>query len=375
MEFNIARDDFLTIIGRVQSIVEKRHTMPILANVLLETDGDALVVKVTDQEVGLAAHHPALVKKPGRVTVPARKLYEILRELPSEDVYCRVKENNWLEVKCGPACFSITGLDASEFPTLPSVDEASYASLPCLPLKAMLEMTVIAASTDETRYNLNGVFWEFRANDGPNLLRLVATDGHRLSLMDWGHAGLEALSLPKGVIVPRKGIAELRNLVADAQEGEELQLCFHKNHGLFRREPFFLIVRLIEGDFPDYEQVIPKVIGKRFTLTREAFLAAMRRVSLLAAEKGRGVKLAFKGTSLEISARNPDLGEASETLEVKSETEEELAISFNARYIIDILSALKADEVVMELTDELSPGVIRPLSDERQLSLIMPMRM
>jgi DNA polymerase-3 subunit beta len=286
-----------------------------------------------------------------------------------------VKENNWVEIKCGPAAFNVTGLDATDFPALPSVDEASFASLPCWPLRAMLEMTVIAASTDETRYNLNGVFWELRAGDGLSALRLAATDGHRLSLIDWEHAGLEELALPKGVIVPRKGVAELRTLMADAQEGEELQLCFYKNHGLFRRGSFFLIVRLIEGDFPDYEQVVPKTAGKRFTLAREAFLAALRRVSLLAAEKGRGVKLDFKGTSLEVSARNPDLGEARESLEIQSEAEESLAVSFNARYIIDVLSVLKGEQVVMELTDQLSPGIIRPLSQERYLSLIMPMRM
>ena len=373
MEFLIKRDQLLAGIGRAQSIVERRHTMPILANVLLEAQGKEVTIKTTDLEVGLAGTYPAQVKKGGRITAPARKLYEIIRELAHEDVFLKTKENNWIELKCGSALFNVVGLDAAEYPALPSFDEVGFCPFPCKRLKDMLDMTVFAASTDETRYNLNGIYWELKSRNGDKVLRLVATDGHRLSQIDWD--GAVQLNLPAGVILPKKGVSELRRLLEDAESEENVELSFQKNHGLFRRESQFLVVRLIEGDFPDYEQVIPKGAAKKATIIREAFLAALRRVSLLSAEKGKGVKFTFASGNLEVSARNPDLGEAQERLEVEFAGEEEFSIAFNAKYIMDVLAAIKAEKVVFEFNDELSPGVIRPVSEEKYLSLIMPMRM
>lgn len=373
MEFLIKRDQLLAGIGRAQSIVERRHTMPILANVLLEAQGKEVTIKTTDLEVGLAGTYPAQVKKGGRITAPARKLYEIIRELAHEDVFLKTKENNWIELKCGSALFNVVGLDAAEYPALPSFDEVGFCPLPCKRLKDMLDMTVFAASTDETRYNLNGIYWELKSRNGGKVLRLVATDGHRLSQIDWD--GAVQLNLPAGVILPKKGVTELRRLLEDAEAEENVELSFQKNHGLFRRESQFLVVRLIEGDFPDYEQVVPKGAAKKATIIRETFLAALRRVSLLSAEKGKGVKFSFSSSNLEVSARNPDLGEAQESLEVEFDSKEEFSIAFNAKYIMDVLSAIKAEKVVFEFNDELSPGVIKPVSDEKYLSLIMPMRM
>lgn len=380
MEFTIASEDFLSAITRAQSIVERRVTMPILANVLLEAEGQSLTVKATDLEVGLAGAYPAKVKKAGKLTVPARKLYEILRELEEPEVWCKSRENNRLELKCGPSFFDIVGLEAGDYPSLPGLDASGYVSLSCRPLKEMLEMTVFAASMDETRYNLNGVFWEVKTWEGKKGLRLVATDGHRLALVDRLAPEIESFQLPKGVILSRKGVAELKSLLTDAGEEDKIQVCFQKNHGLFKRPPLFLVVRLIEGDFPDYDQVLPKTVGKQATMAREKFLAVLRRVSLLSAEKGRGVKFKFAEGLVEVSARNPDLGEAKESLAIEWAGPEELAIAFNARYIIDILSVLKADKITLEMTDELSPGVLRPVGDgerpgEGHLSLIMPMRL
>lgn len=373
MEFVIKRDQLLAAIGRAQSIVERRHTMPILANVLLETQGKELTIKATDLEVGLASSYPAQVKKAGRLTVPARKLYEIIRELAHDEIFIKAKENNWIELKCGSARFNVVGLDASEFPALPSFEDATFFTLPGKRLKEMLDLTMFAASTDETRYNLNGIHWELRGKEGEKVLRLVATDGHRLALVDWDET--PALNIPAGVILPRKGVAELRRLLEDVESEESIEVCFQKNHGLFRKEPQFLVVRLIEGDFPDYEQVIPKAAAKKVTIFRELFLSALRRVSLLSAEKGKGVKFKFTSGSLELSARNPDLGEAQESLDVEYHAKEEFTIAFNAKYVMDVLSVIKAEKVVFEFSDELSPGVIKPVSEDKHLSLIMPMRM
>lgn len=393
MEFVIKREQLLAGIGRAQSIVERRHTMPILANVLLEAQDKELTIKATDLEVGLAGTYPAQVKKAGRITAPARKLYEIIRELAHEDVFLKAKENNWMELKCGAALFNVVGLDASEYPALPIFEDVGFFSLSCKRLKDMLDMTLFAASTDETRYNLNGISWEVKGKNGVHpessprgdkagpepqrVLRLVATDGHRLSLIDWDEAipTLSGLNITGAVILPRKGVMELRRLLEDAEAEENVEVCFQKNHGLFRRGSHFLVIRLIEGDFPDYEQVIPKGVARKAILVREAFLSALRRVSLLSAEKGKGVKFVFTPGNLEISARNPDLGEAQEKFEIEFGGKEQFAIAFNARYIIDILSVIKAEKVTFEFNDELSPGIIKPVSEEKHLSLVMPMRM
>mgnify|MGYP005849416357 CR=1 FL=1 len=375
MEIKINKESLLEGIGRTQSIVERRATMPILANILLEAEEGSLTIKATDLEVGLAGSYPAQVIRKGGITVPARKFYEIIRELSAEEVHLKSKENNWVEIRSGAAQFQVVGLDAAEFPALPSFEGASFVPLPATPLKVMLDTTAFAASTDETRYHLNGVYWQIKDK---NLLRLVATDGHRLALTDWKSEEAGKLTpLGRGVILPRKGISELRRMLEEAGEGS-IDAAFHKNHALFRTAGGFLMVRLIEGEFPDYEQVIPRGFNYKATFSREVMLFALRRVSLLSVEKGRGVKFSFSAppkAELEVWARNPELGEARESLPVEFEGKGGFSIAFNARYIMDVLQVLRADKVSLEMADELSPGLIRPLSDEKHMSLIMPMRM
>lgn len=374
MELKIGVSELARALARSQGIVEKKSTMPILSHVLLEARmGGELAVSATDLDVSVSGVHKAEVTTEGALAVSARHLFDIVKALPEPQVSLKRVANNYLEVKSGAADFRIVGLPADDFPALPKFEKVPFVSVSPEALLGLVDRTAFAASTDETRYNLNGVFFEPASGS----IRLVATDGHRLSLAE---APVEGdFHLKKGVILPRKGINELRKLLAEASEGPEEapkgELGFAENSAVFRRTGVVLVMRLIEGSFPDYRQVIPKAGEKVATLGRERLLQTLRRVSLLASEKSNAVKLELATGNLRVAAQNPDLGEAREDVPVEYDGGD-LRIGFNARYLIDVLHVLKDQDVRIELADDLSPGVLRPAGEagERFTAVIMPMR-
>ena len=374
MELKIGVSELARALARSQGIVEKKSTMPILSHVLLEArKGGELAVSATDLDVSVSGVHPAEVAKEGALTVSARHLFDIVKALPEPQVSLRKAQNNYLEVKSGAAEFRIVGLPAEDFPALPKFEKVPFVSVSPESLLGLVDRTYFAASTDETRYNLNGVYFEPVAG----AMRFVATDGHRLSMAD---AAIEGdFKLKKGVILPRKGIAELRKLLSEAMEGSEEkpkgELGFADNSAVFRRPGVVLVMRLIEGSFPDYRQVIPKAGEKVASLGRERLLQTLRRVSLLSSEKSNAVKLELEKGNLRIAAQNPDLGEAREDVPVSYDGEP-LKIGFNAKYLIDVLTVLHDADVRLELADDLSPGVVRPAGEaaEHFTAVIMPMR-
>jgi DNA polymerase-3 subunit beta len=379
MEFTIDQAQLVRGLARTQSIVERRSTMPILANVLLAVEGNARGGKVefaaTDLEVGVRTSVPARdVGSPGRLTLGAKKLYEIARELPAGDVRFSAKENLYAEISSGKVVVNLVGLAPDEFPALPAREGAPFTSVDPAAIRSMIERTLYAASSDETRYNLNGVYLERLAEQG-GAARMVATDGHRLALIDRAiEGGLEGLT--RGVILPRKGLSELKRLLDEAagEEGDRgLEVAIRENSGLFVVGETLLVMRLIEGAFPDYRAVIPKGSDGGARVGREALTRALKRVSIVSAEKSRSVKLALKPGLLEISTTNPDLGEAKEELSVEYDGGP-LQVGFNARYLLDFLGAVDAETVVLDLADETSPGLLRGVGVEGHLGVIMPMR-
>ncbi len=379
MEFTIDQAQLVRGLARTQSIVERRSTMPILANVLLAAEGSGSGGRVefaaTDLEVGVRTAVPAReVVSPGKLTLSAKKLYEIARELPAGDVHVTARENQYAEISCGKVVVNLVGLSPDEFPALPARGDAPFTAVDLGAVRSMIERTLYAASSDETRYNLNGVYLE-RLAENAGAARMVATDGHRLALVDRAiEGGLEGLT--RGVILPRKGLQELKRLLDEAAGGDEaggLEVAFRENSGLFVVGETLLVMRLIEGAFPDYRAVIPKGSDGGARVDREAFARALRRISIVSAEKTRSVKLALKPGVLEVSTTNPDLGEAKEELEVDY-AGRPLTIGFNARYLIDFLGAVGADTVVLDISDETSPGLLRGVGVEGHLGVIMPMR-
>ena len=373
MKFTIAKPELQRGLARIQTIVEKRNTMPILANVLLEAkapkDGGRLELAATDLEVGIRGSHPCEVAKPGGVTVSAKKLFEIVRELPEEPIRIEVSDNAYLTLRCARAEFTLAGTSAEEYPTLQSISPERTVSAQSAVLADMIERTMYAASSDETRYNLNGVFFERLPDSGK--LRMVATDGHRLACVDRALGG-DLGGLERGVIIPRKGLAELKRLV-DEEEADEVELGFEGNSGLARRGGVTLVMRLIEGEFPNYRQVIPNDTQVRLVLPSEPLQHALRRVALLSAERSRAIKLELADGRLSLSSNNPDLGEAREELDVDY-AGAPLAIAFNARYLMDAVGAASGKEVRLSFRDPLSPALLTPTDDEDCLAVVMPMR-
>lgn len=303
MEFKIEKKYFLRGLAMVQTIVERRSTIPILSNTLIQTDQEGITLTATDLETAIRGHFPASVTLEGQISVSARKLFEVVRELPESEIHLTKKENNWITLICEKSVFNIAGINPEEFPPLPVFREEDFHPFPTKELREMIEMTVFAASTEESRYNLNGVFFKRLDINNQPTIRMVATDGHRLSLVE--RAGLEFSNLERGVIIPRKGLLEIKRLIGDSGqiEGEQEDLVYlslSENNFVAKKNGMVVLTRLIEGEFPDYESVIPTENDKKINLSRERFIACLKRISTMATEKGEGIVFQISKGSMEI---------------------------------------------------------------------------
>ena len=291
MKFSIDRFELQRGLGRLQSVTEKRNSMPILANILMSVHEEAgetyLELAGTDLEVGLRSRHPCTVEETGALTISGRKLFEIVRELPDEPVNLSSRENAYLSLNCARSAFNLAGTTADEYPSFPDFSPEHTFNVQSMVLAEMIDKTMYAASADEARYNLNGVYLE--RVEKLEKLRMVATDGHRLAYVDRSF-GSSMDSFDNGVIVPRKGLSELKKLL-DEDDSDEIELGFDGNSGLARKGGVTLTLRLIEGEFPNYRNVIPEEGSQRLVLEREGFVHALRRVALLSSDRSRAVNL------------------------------------------------------------------------------------
>ena len=363
MKFSISKDKLLEGLSIVQNVVSTRTTLPILSNVLLQASEGEIRLTTTDLDVGVRGSVEAQVERSGATTLPARRLFSIVRELPAAEIYVDVDSKNLASIRSGPSYFKILGLPEEEFPPLPRFDDAKIFTIAQKDLKDGLKKTSYAISTDETRYVLNGTLFSFKDNK----LTLVATDGRRLALVD-----LE-LEFPRSqeidVIVPTKAVMELQRLV---KEEGDVKVSISENQIAFEINQTLLVSKLIEGNYPNYRQVIPSEAKERVTLERETLLNAVRRVALLASEKSNSVKLSFSKGNIDIVATTPEVGEARESLAVMYKGRE-FSIAFNPEFLMAPLRNLSTDEVYLDLIDEMSPGVIKiagPFS-----YVLMPMRL
>jgi DNA polymerase III subunit beta len=387
MNFDIDKKELLKGLVLVQSIAGRKTTLPILTHVLMELEKDFLYLTGTDLETGVREGLPVNGRQEGKASVSAKKLYEIIRELPDETVHIEKKENHWVIIKCGKSTFNLAGLDPEEFPSLPSYKEENFSKIPSRVLMEMIEKSVFAASNEESRYHLNGIFFVQTKQAGKDVLRMVATDGHRLALVH--REGYRIRGIEKGIILPKKGVLELKKILGEKGGNEQIEIYFDGTHGFLRIGKSLTILRLIDGEFPEYEQVIPKENDKRVRMEREKISACLRRISTMASDRVEGIKVSVKNNMLEGSTFNQDFGDAREEVEVVYEGAP-LEIGFNGRYLIEALNVFDTSEIQMELKDEGSPAIMRPssaeasgVSSERnsslvglndQLSIIMPMR-
>ncbi len=362
MKFTLSRDKLLEVLQQVQSVVSTRTTLPILSNILIKAQKTGLSMTATDLDVGVQSSIEAEIEQTGATTLPARRFFNIVRELPANDVRIETDSKNTATIRSGQYVSKIVGLPEDEFPPLPKFDESRAFTLKQAELKDGLKRTAYAISTDETRYVLNGVLFAFKDNK----LTLVATDGRRLALMD-----IEAEITAEqevSLIVPAKAVNELQRLLKD--DGE-VTIKVGQNQIAFELNGALLVSKLIEGNYPNYRQVIPAETKERVTLERESFHNAVRRVAILTSEKSNSIKLVLTKNNLDIVANSPEIGEAKETIAVKYGGKE-FTIAFNPDLLMAPLRNLVDDEIYLDLIDEMSPGLIRTKGPF--LYVLMPMR-
>jgi DNA polymerase III subunit beta len=368
MKLTIAKDQLLSGLQAVQNIVTTRTTLPILSNVLMRAAGEGVELTATDLDVSISCSVQASVEKAGATTVPVKRFYSIVRELPVNEIELEVDDRHVCTIRAGASFYRINGLAAEEFPPIPSFVENKKVELPQDKVKDMLRKTAYAISLDEARYVLNGVFLVLKEHK----VTMVATDGRRLALAE-EDVEISADSQAE-FIVPTKAINELARLL---QATGGIEIKFSQNQALFllkneQGPGIVIITKLVDGTYPNYRQVIPAESGQRLALPREELLQALRRVEIMTSEKANSVKLSFAKNRLEISANSPEVGEGREGLAINYKGKE-LAIAFNPGFLMDPLKALDNEEVFLELTDELSPGVVK--INGPFLYVLMPMRM
>jgi DNA polymerase-3 subunit beta len=373
MKIRIARDELLTGLQRVQGIVEKRNTMPVLSNILLETKQDGIELVATDLEIGVRGHYKADVQQAGSVSLSARKLYELLKEVADGEITITTQENNWVQIQAGRSQFKIVGMAASEFPALPTIEREGRVAIPGSGLSSLIRKTLFAVGDNDARYILNGLLITLHSSEKKVTLRLVGTDGHRLAVAESDLTQSAGTDLPKEIkaIIPRKAAQEIRRLLEE-EEGEPL-LGFTKNLVTFQKSGLFLTSRVMEGTYPNYQQVIPKESAKKASIERTALEGALRRVAVLSKDKTNAVKVILENGSITLHTSSPDVGEATEDLPAQYRGES-LTTGFNARYLLDALAVMDGDSVNLEISSPLSPCVLRSEGDPGFLCVVMPMK-
>jgi DNA polymerase III subunit beta len=371
MKVTVERAALLKSLGHVHRVVERRNTIPILANVLLRAEDQGLRLKATDLDIEVTETIPADVAQGGATTVPAHVIYDIVRKLPegAQVSLETVGDGGQMQIRSGRSRFMLQALPESDFPDLAAGDMGHRFGLPAADLKRLVEKTQFAISTEETRYYLNGIFFHTIEAESATVLRVVATDGHRLARVEIP-APQGAEGMP-GIIVPRKAVAEIQKLVEDGGQDVAIELSQSKIRLTFNG--VVLTSKLIDGTFPDYQRVIPSGNDKRLTVEREDFAKAVDRVSTISSERGRAVKLALNEGRMTLSVNNPDSGSATEELEVDYDAGP-LDIGFNARYLLDITGQLDGDTALFRLADPGSPTVIQDREGAPALYVLMPMR-
>jgi DNA polymerase III subunit beta len=369
MEFSVKKFDLLEELSLTQGVVERKTTIPILSNLLCEAHGNRLTITATDLELSIRTSCEAKVKKEGAGTIPAKKLLELVRLLPDEEIRFKLLENHYIQITCDRKSYKMVGMSKDNFPALPEFPHP-LVKIPAKLLAGVIAKTTFAISLEESRYTLNGALLVVK----PGSLTMVATDGHRLAMVETDHK-FDGFSAETRVLVPKKAMNEVQRLAAESSDDAVVEFAQDESHLFFQFGGRLLTCRKLTGQFPNYEAVLPRDVNKTVTIERGELQDALRRVSQLADQRSHAVKFMLAKEGLEISASSPEYGEAKEAIE-KEYKGEPIAIGFNAQYLLDFLAAASDGPVSFELKDEQSAGQLRPLGDEssRYRYVVMPMR-
>jgi DNA polymerase-3 subunit beta len=368
MEFSVSKSDLVKELGLTQGVVEKKTTIPILSNILLETDGDQIWLTATDLELGIRCACPARVKKEGAGTIPARRLLDYVRLLPDADVQFKIGENQWANLVCGRSRTRIAGMSRESFPELPQMPDVQ-ATLPLATIAQMIQRTIFAISAEESRFTLNGALLVLK-NTG---LVMVATDGHRLAMVERA-LDLEIEGTYKALL-PKKAMLEILKLASD-DATKEVDFAGNDNHLFFQLEKRLLLSRKLTGNFPDYERVLPKEHANSIVIGKDDFRAALERVSQFSDERSRAIRLQILPGELKVYSSISETGESEETIPIEyagPNTE----IGFNAQYLLDFVRAVDQGEIELLFRDANSAGELRPKNAPEDMNyryVVMPMR-
>ena len=372
MEFTIDRQIFLQGLYKAQGIVDKKSTINVLSHVLISSTPDGIQLTSTDYDVILIGSYPAEITEPGSLAVNGRNLFDVVKSLPDKPVRIRSQANHWIELTCGRSSFNLTGISPEEFPRLQEETDLPTFSIGKAVLQRMIDKTIFSVSNDETRMNLNGVYFQVQPReDGKIRLVMVSTDGHRLSKVEEIVDASEYKGDGAEAIIHKKGVFELKRMF-EGPEAETHIGFFHSNI-VFQNDGATMFIRQIEESFPDFNKVIPAESSVSVHMARSAFMDAVRRIATLTSNKTSIIKVEFKDNRLLLVSQNPDAGEGRDELDIVYEGTP-LAIGFNYRYLLDVLQVIEGDEVRFEINDQYSPGVIRSDEDPDSTFVIMPMR-
>lgn len=375
MELTVAKADLQKELQLCQGVVEKRSTIPILSNVLLKAADGRLQIAATDLDVTILSSCDAKITTPGGVTIEAKRLFDVVRSLPDEDVHVTMQENNQMLIESGTAKFRLLGLPAEDYPTLPTVDVHESYNIPLSELKTMVAKVKFAITHEETRFQLNGALLKIQ----PTKMEMVATDGHRMALINFPQgngSGGKKKGADLTILIPRKALEEILRL--EAGEGGEVRFGVSENHLFFEAAERRLLARMIDVNFPNYMEVISRDNDRHVLVDRERLLATIRRVSLVANERTRAVRFDFAPGKLTVSSTNPELGDARETVPIDY-AGNPFFVGLNAAYVIDFLAAIDTPSVSLDLKDENSQCIGRPQAQDElpyeYLYVVMPMRL
>ena len=367
MEIKIKKDEFLKGLYLAQSIADRKSTMPILANALIRSEGkDSIVCAATDLRVSVVAESKAEVLEEGGLSITAKHLFDIIKNVPGQDIHFKKTENNWAEITSGKAHYQVVGMSSRDFPRLPDHSELEFVEVDAKIFCDMISKTIFSVSTDETRRHLSGILMEWKGSTAT----MVSTDGHRLSKIEMELG--EGLNLEEGVIIPRKGLLEIRRLL-DSLEGT-CDLGLKDGNLVIRAKDVVLTIKLVDSKFPPYDQVVPKSNDKQIVLDRLLFLDSLKRISIMSSDRNKGIRIDLEPGQLRVSSDNPDLGEAHEDLDIDYDGEK-LSIGFDARYFLDVLNEIDDEQITLEFSGELDPGLVRPEKSDKYIGVVMPMRL
>jgi DNA polymerase-3 subunit beta len=372
MKFTVQRSTFLEGIQKTLSIVEKKTTMPILNNILIRTGNNKIKIVATDREIGLVADYDAEILTEGDITVSARKLYEMIREIQGEIVQFESSENHRVTVTSQKIIYKISGLPSDDFPSvLDDRSEVSFHNIKGQLIEGLIKKTSFAMSGDEMRKNLSGVFFETVSDAGKNRIRMVATDGHRLAMANADIGEADFLKLEKGIIIPRKGLSEIRRLIEDAPE--EIFVGVRQGMCIVKTDSTMLRVSLVDAEYPDYKRIIPTEKGVMVKFEKDAILHALRRMSVVSSERYSGVIIALADGKMLLESTNPDVGEAKEEIEVAYHNKD-ISVGYNVKYLIDAIEVIDEGEVAFEIGAGMKPGIIRSVNNDDYMCIIMPLK-